>query len=118
MIQEAYRKFTHVLNDVSWCGVLFFSSNASEKAKEILKEHLSKDAQDAVRLLFSIPVEDIKAFEDYSYISKRSEEVVEQTKHILESKSFIRQTSPEEQTLMKDAYNNIVQIRNILQQEN
>ena len=113
MTQEAYKKFTHVLNDVSWCGVLFFSSNASKKAKEILKEHLHKDAQDAVKLLSSIPAEEIKSFEDYSYLSKRSTELVEQTKHILESKSFINQTSSEEQALMQDAYNNIIQICSI-----
>ena len=114
MTEEAYKIFTHVLNDVSWCGVLFFSSNAPEKAKEILKEHLSKDTQEAVNLFSSIPIEDIKSFEDYSYLSTRSVELVNQTKHILESNSFIRQTSPEEQAIMQEAYNNIVQICNII----
>lgn len=113
-MQEAYKKFVHVLNDVSWCGVLFFSSNSPEKAKEVLKDFLYKDAQEAVKLLSSIPSEEIKSFfEDDSYLSKRSSELVLQTKHIIDSKSFIEQTSSEEQALMQDIFNNIKQIHSI-----
>lgn len=114
MIQEAYKKFMHLSNDVSWCGILFISSNAAQKAKQILKEGLSKNAHDLVEILPSIPSDDLKSFKDYELISERSAELINRIKHIQESDTFIKQSSPEDRSLMQTAYNDIVQIHNII----
>lgn len=114
MIQEAYKKFMHLSNDVSWCGILFISSNATQKAKQILKEGLSKNAHDLVEILPSIPSDGLKSFKDYELISERSAELISRIKHIQESDTFIKQSSPEDRSLMQTAYNDIVQIHNII----
>jgi hypothetical protein len=114
MIQEAYKKFMHLYNDVSWCGILFISSNATQKAKQVLKEGLSKNAHDLVEILPSIPIEDIKSFEDYDFLVKRSTELIDRVASLKECDAFIKQTTPEEQSLIQTAYSNIVQIHNII----
>ena len=114
MMQEAYKKFMHLFNDVSWCGMLFASSNATQKAKQILREGLSKNAHDLIEILPSIPLDDLKSFKDYELIAERSTELINRIKHILENDTFIKQTSPEDRSLMQAAYNDIVQIHNII----
>ena len=114
MIQEAYKKFMHLLNDVSWCGMLFASSNATQKAKQILKEGLSKNAHDLVEILPSISIEDIKSFKDYDFLVKHSTELIDRVASLKECNAFIKQTTSEEQSLMQAAYNDIVQIHNII----
>ena len=54
-MQEVYKKFMHLSNDVSWCSMLFASSNAAQKAKQILRKGLSKNAHDLIEILPSIP---------------------------------------------------------------
>jgi hypothetical protein len=114
MIQEAYKKFMHLFNDVSWCGMLFTSSNATQKAKQILKEGLSKNAKDLVEILSSIPIEDLKSFKDYDLLVKHSTELIDRVASLKECDIFIKQTTPEEQSLIQTAYSNIVQIHNII----
>lgn len=114
MIQEAYKKFMHLSNDVSWCGILFISSNATQKAKQVLKEGLSKNANDLVEILPSIPIEDIKSFKDYDFLVKRSTELIDRVASLKECNAFIEQTTPEEQSLIQTAYSNIVQIHDII----
>ena len=114
MIQEAYKKFMHLFNDVSWCGMLFASSNATQKAKQVLKEGLSKNANDLVEILPSIPIEDIKSFKDYDFLVKRSTELIDRVASLKECNAFIEQTTPEEQSLIQTAYSNIVQIHDII----
>ncbi len=114
MIQEAYKKFMHLSNDVSWCGMLFTSSNATQKAKQILKEGLSKNAHDLVEILPSIPIDDIKSFKDYDTLVERSAELIDRVASLRECNAFIKQTTSEEQSLMQTAYSDIVQIHNII----
>ena len=114
MIEEFYKNFMHLSNDMAWCGILFLSSNATQKAKQILKEGVSKNAHDLVEILPSIPLDDLKSFKDYELIAERSTELINRIKHILENDTFIKQTSPEDRSLMQAAYNDIVQIHNII----
>ncbi|MBR6612039.1 MAG: hypothetical protein IKK93_07365 [Campylobacter sp.] len=94
--------------------MLFASSNATQKAKQILREGLSKNAHDLIEILPSIPPDDLKSFKDYKLIAERSAELINRIKHIQESDTFIKQTSPEDKSLMQAAYNDIVQIHNII----
>lgn len=72
-----YNEYLCILsNDISWCGILFTSSNATQKAKQILKEGLSKNAHDLVEILPSFPIEDIKSFKDYDFLVKHSTELI------------------------------------------
>ena len=114
MMQEVYKKFMHLSNDVSWYSMLFASSNAAQKAKQILREGLSKNTHDLIEILPSIPSDDLKSFKDYELISERSAELINRIKHIQESDTFIKQSSPEDRSLMQTAYNDIVQIHNII----
>ncbi|MCR5187745.1 MAG: hypothetical protein K6C97_02330 [Treponema sp.] len=57
--------------------MLFTSSNATQKAKQILKEGLSKNAHDLVEILPSIPIEDIKSFKDFDFLVRRSTELID-----------------------------------------
>ena len=104
----------HLSNDVSWYSMLFASSNAAQKSKQILREGLSKNAHDLIEILPSIPSDDLKSFKDYELISERSAELINRIKHIQESDTFIKQSSPEDRSLMQTAYNDIVQIHNII----
>ncbi len=114
MIEEFYKIFMHLSNDMAWCGILFLSSNATQKAKQILKEGVSKNAHDLVEILPSIPVDDLKLSKDYEYIKERSAELIDRVDQLLKCNAFLKQTTPEEQALMQTAYNDIVQIHNIL----
>ena len=114
MIQEAYKLFLHLSNDASWCGMLFASRNSTQMAKKILKEGLSKNANNLAKMLPSIPIEDKKAYHNYEYLSERSAQLVKRVETLLKSKCFAEQTTDEEKQLLQTAFNDITQIHNYI----